>query len=47
MGPELRGYQDRISMIRIHENSDDNDSSLIDGIEEQDSGTMVNKSQNM
>ena len=24
-------------MIRIHENSDDDDSSLIDGIEEQDS----------
>jgi len=26
-----------ISMIRIHENSDDDDSSLIDEIEEQDS----------
>ena len=26
-----------ISMIRIHENSDDNDSSLVDGFDEQDS----------
>jgi len=24
-------------MIRIHENSDDNDSSLVDGFDEQDS----------